>query len=228
MPSGGHFRVRNHVRFQHYKDRSPQWIKLHASCMTDLEFSELKDHQKYHAIGMAIMASQTDNHTPADAAHVRRIIGAKQRVDFQPLVTMGFLEVCRCKRCIKSGASDALAERFPAEKRESKKREPGKLPEIPESLDTPAFKAAWAEWLKFRRQSKAVTARAAVMQFNKLERVGSEHAIAAIQLSISNDWQGLFPEKLGKGAKPKSLKETQEQIFGHSSQYDEKGKYRGT
>lgn len=78
------------------------------------------------------------------------------------------------------------------------------LPPIPASLDVPEFRAAWEEWLAYRRKTRrTVSAIAAKQQFGKLERAGVEIAIAAIEQSISNDWQGLFPEKVKRQDAPK-------------------------
>jgi hypothetical protein len=109
------------------------------------------------------------------------------------------------------------------------KRSSKDLPPIPASLDTEAFQAAWSAWLDFRRKDKRVpvTARAAKMQFKDLEAAGPILAVAAIEQSISNDWQGIFPDKLSKETKL-SLRDAQEATFGFSDpRYDETGRYRG-
>lgn len=94
---------------------------------------------------------------------------------------------------------------------ESEKPEPDKAdqaprfkPEdadLPAPLDTPAFRAKWIEWHAYRREQrhakwKAKTCAAAL---NRLSGLGEAAAMKAIDQSISNGWQGLFPEK-GNGA----------------------------
>jgi hypothetical protein len=179
---------------------------------------------------MAILASQTDNHIPADPPWVRERIGARAKVNFQPLLSIGFLAICQCEHCVKSGAADALAKRYPEKAQEPKTKRGGEdLPPIPASLDTEAFQAAWSAWLDFRRKDKRVpvTARAAKMQFKDLEAAGPILAVAAIEQSIANDWQGVFPNKLSKETKL-SLTSKQVETFGFSDpRYDESGRYRG-
>jgi uncharacterized protein YdaU (DUF1376 family) len=68
--------------------------------------------------------------------------------------------------------------------------------ELPEPLCTPEFEAAWSNWLDYRHEKrKPVSERAARSQLAKLARFGGAVAIEAIEASIANDWQGLFPEK---------------------------------
>jgi transposase len=68
--------------------------------------------------------------------------------------------------------------------------------EIPKALsEDEGFMAAWAEWVKYRRETKKKTARStAAKQLKKLAGVGAEAAIAAINRSIEHGWAGLFPE----------------------------------
>lgn len=66
---------------------------------------------------------------------------------------------------------------------------------------TPEAQAAWAEWLAYRRsKAKPVTAIAAKQQFKLLAEWGAPAWIAAIQSSIANDYQGLFPPRDGPRA----------------------------
>ena len=70
------------------------------------------------------------------------------------------------------------------------------FPEIPPELDTHEFQAAWADWLKDRRdRRKPVTAGAAVRQLKQCAEWGAARAVQAINASIQNGWQGLFEPK---------------------------------
>jgi hypothetical protein len=89
------------------------------------------------------------------------------------------------------------------EKNEKKKKGAEDV-DIPESLNTPAFRDAWAQWLAWRRSEKrvSVTLTAATRQLAKLARFGPEKAICSIEHSIAQDWQGLFdPDKERGNAK---------------------------
>jgi hypothetical protein len=96
--------VKNFERFQHYKDRNPPWIKLHAAVFDDYEFGRLQDASKMHLMGIWVLASKCDNRIPADPLWIAKRIGANSPVDLQVLIDAGFL--LRLQR-----ASDALDER---------------------------------------------------------------------------------------------------------------------
>lgn len=83
----------------------------------------------------------------------------------------------------------------------SKKKNPIKLfptfvEIIPEKLCTDAFKAKWQEWEHYRRnRKKPISEAAATKQLAMLVELSEAEAIAAIDQSIQNDYQGLFPPK---------------------------------
>lgn len=79
-------------------------------------------------------------------------------------------------------------------KAKAKSATPDAIPD--EYQPTPEAQAAWAEWLAYRRsKAKPVTAIAAKQQFKLLAEWGAPAWIAAIQSSIANDYQGLFPAR---------------------------------
>ena len=88
-----HFRVKNFERFQHYKDRSPPWIKLYNELLEDYEFSQLPDAAKMHLIGIWLLASRSDNRIPYDAKWVAARINATEPVKLDVLRASGFIEV---------------------------------------------------------------------------------------------------------------------------------------
>jgi hypothetical protein len=70
------------------------------------------------------------------------------------------------------------------------------LPPIPASLDTPDFRAAWARWLRHRREKRAtLNPTTADSQLRTFEKWGEARAIAAIENSIFRGWTGLFESK---------------------------------
>lgn len=75
---------------------------------------------------------------------------------------------------------------------------------MPEHLrDDEDFRAEWDEWLAYRRRThRSVSQYAASRQLNLLGGYSATDAIRIIENSISNDWQGLFPERT-KNVKPK-------------------------
>ena len=64
---------------------------------------------------------------------------------------------------------------------------------LPPELDTVAFGKVWAEWQQHRREKKsAMTPTATKSQLKKLQEMGHDRAIAAINHSIANSWTGIF------------------------------------
>jgi hypothetical protein len=68
---------------------------------------------------------------------------------------------------------------------------------IPPPLDTPAFREKWESWHEYRRQRKLpkLTPIGAASQLAKLAKWGEPAAIAALDQSISQGWQGVFEPK---------------------------------
>jgi len=72
---------------------------------------------------------------------------------------------------------------------------------IPDSLDTPGFRKAWADFLEHRREMKhPATALAQTRLLNQCEKWGEARAVEAIDTSIGNGWRGLFEPRGGGGA----------------------------
>lgn len=78
---------------QHYKDRRPPWIKLHAKILDDYRFACLQDASKAHLMLLWVLASQTDNKIPYDLVWITRKLGAQEPVDVEELILQGFIEV---------------------------------------------------------------------------------------------------------------------------------------
>lgn len=69
-------------------------------------------------------------------------------------------------------------------------------PIIPPSLDTKEFRKAWDLWMKHRTEIKKPLKPTTIhLQIKKLEEMGVERAIRALQHSIENGWQGIFEPK---------------------------------
>lgn len=79
--------------------------------------------------------------------------------------------------------------------------DPTRLSDIPLTLHTPDFLAAWRDWCEDRRERrKPMTRRAATIALNKLATMTPEAAIAAIRYSIERGYTGIFPDPQYKPA----------------------------
>lgn len=93
----GTFHIKNFDRLQHYKDRSPPWIKLYNGLLDDYEFARLPDASKAHLIAIGLLASRYSNKIPLDADWIARRINATTPVDLDALIKSGFVipdQVC--------------------------------------------------------------------------------------------------------------------------------------
>lgn len=64
------------------------------------------------------------------------------------------------------------------------------------------FASAWAEWVQHRKEKgQKLTSLAVRKQFAKLSRIGEARAIAAIEHSIANGYQGIYEPDPARGAR---------------------------
>ena len=87
-----YFAVKNYEKFQHYKDRSPPWIKLYNDLLDNYEFACLQDASKLHLILIWLLASRHDNRLPWDETWIGSRIGATEPVSLDSLQDAGFIK----------------------------------------------------------------------------------------------------------------------------------------
>ena len=88
-------------RTQHYKRRSPPWIRLYNDLLNDHAFSRLPDVTKAHFLMIQLLASRLSNRIPYDPRWLASQIGATEPVNLAPLYP-DFIAPC-------ADASTALA-----------------------------------------------------------------------------------------------------------------------
>lgn len=87
------FSVKDFETLQHYKDRSPPWIKFYNAVLDDYAFTSLPDASRSHLLAIWLLASRTNNRVPYDSAWIGQAIKASSSVDLEALVEAGFLIV---------------------------------------------------------------------------------------------------------------------------------------
>jgi hypothetical protein len=112
------FRVKNFEKFQHYRDRSPPWIKLYNELLDDYDFGLLPDASKMHLIAIWLLASRAGNKLPFDAAWVSRRINATEAVNLTLLADCGFILIDQELHNAEHIASTPLAKCLPREREE--------------------------------------------------------------------------------------------------------------
>lgn len=108
----GFFSVKGFEKFQHYKDRSPPWIKLYNELLDDYEFGLLPDASKMHLVAIWLLASRYSNRVPHDAEWISRRINATDQVDLSLLERSGFIVVEQdCSTALSDCKQSAMPER---------------------------------------------------------------------------------------------------------------------
>lgn len=115
-----YFRIKNWDTYQHYKDRSPPWIKLHRELLTSETWVSLDDAGRVLAIAIMMLAAATGNKIPHNPAYVRRAAYLNSDPDFSALFDMGFIEIIEENTEV---ASTKQADARPEESREEESRE---------------------------------------------------------------------------------------------------------
>jgi hypothetical protein len=87
-----YLRVHGWEKFQHYRDRNPPWIKLHARLLDDYRYFQLSSEAKWQLTMFWLLASRHDNEIPDDEQWLRRQIGANGTLAVEELISAGWIE----------------------------------------------------------------------------------------------------------------------------------------
>ena len=100
----------------------------------------------------------------------------------------------RAQPSTEKGAQASAPE--PSVKRHNKEPSVKDSVDIPEELNTETFITVWHEWIDYRKSKRqTLTDFTAKKQLNKLAKHGLDAAIWALDESMTQGWQGIFPEK---------------------------------
>lgn len=96
------------------------------------------------------------------------------------------------------------SERDKSVTREEKRREEKSItlpPLIPPSLDQPKFRKAWESYVELRRRKRwgPWSDKTVERRFEQFAKAGVDAAVAAIQYSLDNEFQGIFLERFANG-----------------------------
>lgn len=88
------YEIVNWDEFQKYTAKCPSWIKAYTGLLDKLEFRRLSDATKGHLQGLWLLRARLGKPIPNDQGYVRAMIGAHGVIDFESLVSAGFLKPC--------------------------------------------------------------------------------------------------------------------------------------
>ena len=122
--------VKNFERYQHYKKRSPPWIKLYYDILNDPDFLALDAVQRGHYLTFLLVASRQNNLIPNDPIYIQLTMRLTYKPDLTPLINAGFLIASRKLRtstmiapCKQNALSETETETETEKKEREEKRE---------------------------------------------------------------------------------------------------------
>lgn len=96
---------------RHYSDRKMIWLKLHFNLLKDYTFSTLKDEQKFHFIGLLILAAESNNKFPNDSRFLQNRLSTTSKIDIELLIKKELLKPYKPSRNRGLVASKSQADR---------------------------------------------------------------------------------------------------------------------
>lgn len=85
---------------------------------------------------------------------------------------------------------------------------------LPPELDNDTFRPVWGEWCKFRRErGQSLKPTTVARQLKFLASIGLQRAVAAMENSITNGYQGLFEPKANGQTAPAKPRETEQDMI---------------
>ncbi len=142
-------KVKNWEKYQHYKNRNPPWIKLHANTLNDRAFTRLSCASRGLLMQLWILASENDGKIQYDIEEMifRLRDESIKTEDVKALVEKGFLRICKHpladeSKCLSETEAETEAEtdntmlkhscpQSPADEEKPAKKESPKIPPCP-------------------------------------------------------------------------------------------------
>lgn len=211
---------KNWGEFQHYKDRSPKWIKLHKHLLDDYEFQCLPVASRALAPMLWLIASEYDEgeiHAPVDKLAFRLRMSEEEITEaLKPLIDGGFFILERdASAALAEPERNAILEKRREEK-EKEKRESDASASHGASAPPPNLDfSSWPEqpkpeilkdWLAHRKRKKSPANQTVINRLSgKLAAcVARGYSVDdCLAESVTRGWLGLELEWLEKaGVKP--------------------------
>jgi len=199
-------RIKNWHEFQHFKDRTPPWIKLHKTILDQRDINAISDSSFRVLIGLWLLASE-DQDMQGKLPSIDDI-AFRLRMS-NPVITKALQEL---KPFLINDDINAISERYQDDAPETEteaKKEAKKEADIPSSLmAVSGFESEWQEFLNHRKAKKAVpTKRAKELLLQTLSE-RPDQAMAALREAIVRNWTGIKWEWLENATKHAAGKRT--------------------
>lgn len=189
-------RIKNWGEHQHFKDRSPPWIKVHREIINDVEWHELSGDDAKLLISLWLIASE-DKELSGKLPDIKNLcfrLRIKETQLNQALIRLSHWLIQDDINVI----SDVYQCDMPEKSRDREKKEKEK--EVENKAQAPEFilpewidKQHWDAWhlLPKRKNLKPEQKQLAVDQLAEWRDTGVDYALA-LKNSATSGWQGLF------------------------------------
>jgi len=188
-------RVKNWSKHQHFKDRTPPWIKLYRDILDDPDWHALDGDVAKLLIGIWLIASEDETHEGR--------LPDERRLAFRLRVKESFLKqaLTKLSNWLISDDIEAISSRYrrdtPETERETEREKETEKeievrdialypPEVPESL--------WVDFLKLRKAKKAPWNQTALDGFRREAATAGYTLEQAIRTTCERGWQGFKAE----------------------------------
>ena len=91
-PVDKYWLIKNWDRYQHYKTRTPPWIKLHYEILHSADWLFADDTSKLLMMICLLIASRNEGRVPNRPELIQRVAGLQEVPDLAPLLASGFLQ----------------------------------------------------------------------------------------------------------------------------------------
>jgi hypothetical protein len=179
---------KNWDNFQHYKHRSPPWIKLHRNLLDDMHYQRLPIASKALAPMLWLLASESNTgvieKTTEEIAFRLRMLEKDVINAIKPLIDNGFF----------SDADNVLADSLQdatTEKRQSRVREE-KETDTPDGVSPSIFK----DYLKVRKAKKSPWTPTALEGLQREAKKAGKTLEEVMRICCEKNWVGFNPEWL--------------------------------
>lgn len=191
--------IRNWHEFQHYKDRTPPWIKLHFNLLTSHDWVMASDATKLTMLICMMVGSRNEGKVPLDPEYIRRAANLAKQPDLKPLIECGFFgdaSVGLADASTKAQA-DAIIEKRREEERRGDAPAPHKMP----------FQEIPSEWTKFCSQDLGWPSGAIADTFTEFQDYWqSGKGKSTKRLEWAATWRNWCRKQRIQGIKPQPVK----------------------
>lgn len=188
---------KNWASFQHYKHRSPPWIKLHRNLLDDMQFQRLPIASKAIAPMLWLLASESNDgvisKTNEEIAFRLRMSEKDVLNAIKPLIEMGFFieDSTMLANCLQDATTEREKSRERVEKEKEKESHKGRV-SCPENVSS----IIWDDYIAIRKAKKSPLTATALKGLQREAEKANKSLEEALEICCERGWVGFNAEWL--------------------------------